>query len=99
MDGGNIGSSGDTLFAAEDATGELHVRNMAGYTVGHDGQRLLDARGSGSLNAVFSNVKDVRGDVHAAPESAVSMRLADGTTLTGMIDRPPWPWTAPAPGT
>ena len=59
---------------------------MAGYTVGHDGQRLLDARGSGSLNAVFSNVKDVRGDVHAAPESAVSMRLADGTTLTGMID-------------
>lgn len=86
MDGGNIGSSGDTLFAAEDATGELHVRNMAGYTVGHDGQRLLDARGSGSLNAVFSNVKDVRGDVHAAPESAVSMRLADGTTLTGMID-------------
>lgn len=86
IDGGNIGSSGETLFSAEEATGELHVRNMTGYTVGRDGQLLLDARGNGSLNAVFSNVKDVRGDVHAAPESAVSMRLADGTALTGMID-------------
>lgn len=86
IDGGNIGSSGETLFTADEATGELNVRNMTGYTVGRDGQRLLDARGSGSLKAVFSNVKDVRGDVHAAPESAVSMRLADGTTLTGMID-------------
>lgn len=86
IDGGNIGSSGETLFTADEATGELNVRNMTGYTVGRDGQRLLDARGSGSLKAVFSNVQDVRGDVHAAPESAVSMRLADGTTLTGMID-------------
>lgn len=86
IDGGNIGSSGETLFTAHEATGELNIRNMTGYTVGRDGQRLLDAQGSGALNAVFSNVKDVRGDVHAAQEAAVSMRLADGTTLTGMID-------------
>lgn len=86
IDGGNIGSSGETLFAAEEATGELNVRNMTGYAVGRDGQRLLDAKGAGTLNAVFTNVKDARGDVHAAPEAAVSVRLAQGTSLTGMID-------------
>lgn len=88
IDGGNIGSSGDTLFAAEEATGELNVRNMTGYAVGRDGQRLLDAKGAGALNAVFTNVKDARGDVRAAPEAAVSVRLVQGTTLTGMIDLP-----------
>lgn len=86
IDGGSVGASGDTLFAAADASGSLQVSNITNYTVGRDGQRLLDATGEGDMQAVFDNVKDLRGDVYAEEGAAVSMALRNNTTLTGKID-------------